>query len=234
MSIDASAYFAAALGALAGLAGDFAGDGTGTTSWSWSSSQPLLLARPAAHATRNLKTSVSRERWQAPHSAAIDVGRCPAHFGCVPELPRARTRPPAAASVAAAARAEGPVMSAVSLATPPRCLVSGAPSKPYALDRGGSRHLMAAAHLPTTAKDGFRTHGLTAARGHAESAKQMVPSPLARDITAGTTTSSTRTAANIAAAEAAPGFAFVISFRVYARPRRGSGRPGFARSNTNA
>ena len=71
-------------------------------------------------------------------------------------------------------------------------------------------HRMATAHLPTTANDGVRTHGLTAERGHAESVKQIAPSPLASEITAGTTMSSTRSAPRVAATAAPRGFAFVM------------------------
>ena len=70
---------------------------------------------------------------------------------------------------------------------------------------------MAIAHLPTSAKDGFRTHGLIAERGHAEAAKQMAPCPLASEITTGTTTSSTKSAPKIAAPRARRRFPFVMA-----------------------
>lgn len=47
---------------------------------------------------------------------------------------------------------------------------------------------MATAHLPTTAKEGVRTHGLTADSEHAAAEKQMAPSPLTNEIADGTTT----------------------------------------------
>ena len=75
---------------------------------------------------------------------------------------------------------------------------------------GQQDHLMETAHLPTSAKDGFRTHGLIAERGHAEAVKQMAPSLLVSEITAGTMRSSTRTAPKIAATGAPRGFAFVM------------------------
>jgi hypothetical protein len=72
-------------------------------------------------------------------------------------------------------------------------------------------HRMAIAHLPTTAKDGCRTQGLTAERGHAEAVKQMAPSPFAIEITAGITTNSTKNAPNIPATRAPRGLAFVMN-----------------------
>jgi len=72
-------------------------------------------------------------------------------------------------------------------------------------------HLMSTAHLPTTANDGFRTHGLTADRGHAESEKQMAPSRLANEITDGTTTSTMKNAPTNAAKRAPRGVTFIIS-----------------------
>jgi hypothetical protein len=70
---------------------------------------------------------------------------------------------------------------------------------------------MSTAHLPTTAKDGFRTHGLTADRGHAESEKQTAPSRLANEITDGTTTSIMKSAPTTAANRAPRGVTFVMS-----------------------
>jgi hypothetical protein len=68
------------------------------------------------------------------------------------------------------------------------------PLKTLKLSAAVSRaHLMATAHLPTTAKVGLRTQGFTADRGHAESAKQIAPSPPDRETAAGMRTSSTRT-----------------------------------------
>ena len=69
---------------------------------------------------------------------------------------------------------------------------------------------MATAHLPTSAKDGFRTHGLSEERGHVEVSKQMAPSPLASEITEGTTTNSATTAPAIAIVEAVRVFGFVM------------------------
>ena len=69
---------------------------------------------------------------------------------------------------------------------------------------------MASAHRPTTAKDGFRTHGLIAERRHPEAVTQMAPSPLVIEITAGTTTSSTKNAARIAATRAPRDFVLVM------------------------
>lgn len=70
-------------------------------------------------------------------------------------------------------------------------------------------HLMATAHLPINAKDGRRMQGLSAERGHAASAKQTAPSPLASETNAGTTTSSTNSAPIMAATRALRGFGFV-------------------------
>jgi hypothetical protein len=71
-------------------------------------------------------------------------------------------------------------------------------------------HLMSTAHLPTTANDGFRTHGLTADRGHAESEKQMAPSRLANEITEGITTSTMKNAPTNAAKRGPRAVTFVI------------------------
>ena len=57
---------------------------------------------------------------------------------------------------------------------------------------------MITAHLPTIANDGVRTQGLSAERGHADAQKQMAPSPLANEITAGTKTKTTTMAPMIA------------------------------------
>lgn len=72
-------------------------------------------------------------------------------------------------------------------------------------------HLIATAHLPTTAKGGLRTQGLTAERGHEASAKQMAPSPLASETNPGTTTNSTKNAPRIVATRAPRDFGFVMS-----------------------
>lgn len=80
---------------------------------------------------------------------------------------------------------------------------------------GYHRHRMATAHLPTTAKDGCRTQGFSAERGHAERVKQMAPSPLASEITAGITTNSTTDAPNIPATRAPRGLAFVMDSEAY-------------------
>lgn len=69
---------------------------------------------------------------------------------------------------------------------------------------------METAHLPTTAKVGLCTHGLSAESGHAESAKQMAPSPLVREITAGAATNNTTSAARIVATRALRGLAFAM------------------------
>jgi hypothetical protein len=69
---------------------------------------------------------------------------------------------------------------------------------------------MATSHLPTTAKDGVRTQGLTADRGHADDDRQMAPSPLANEITDGTTTSSTKSAPKMVATDAPRGFALIM------------------------
>jgi hypothetical protein len=57
-------------------------------------------------------------------------------------------------------------------------------------------------------------HGLSAARGHAESAKQRVPSPLVSEITAGTPTNKTKSAARIAATRALRGFALAMEHEI--------------------
>lgn len=72
------------------------------------------------------------------------------------------------------------------------------------------------AHLPTTAKDGLRTQGLIAERGHAEVAKQILPSPFANEATAGTATSRTRSAPSVAAMRDRRGFALAMDARAYA------------------
>lgn len=63
-------------------------------------------------------------------------------------------------------------------------------------------HLMGIAHRPTTAKDGFRTQGLIAERGHADCVKQIAPSPSLTETAAGTTTSTTNSAPSIATTRA--------------------------------
>ena len=78
---------------------------------------------------------------------------------------------------------------------------------------------MESAHLPTTAKAGLCTQGLTADRGHAESVKQTAPSPLASEVTTGTTTSTTRSATRTAAMTARRGFALVMGWQAYSRCR---------------
>jgi len=88
-------------------------------------------------------------------------------------------------------------------------------------------HRMPKAHLPTTANDGCRTHGLIAESGHAESAKQAAPPPRASDITAGTTTNSTRIAPRIATTRALRGFMLVRAYASWQRQDRS--RPGLAR-----
>ena len=69
---------------------------------------------------------------------------------------------------------------------------------------------MATAHLPTSAKDGFRTQGFSDESGHVEFSKQMAPSPLASEIAAGTTTTSTMSAPTTAATVTHRGLGFVI------------------------
>lgn len=80
--------------------------------------------------------------------------------------------------------------------------------EPIGVPRGG--HRMSTAHLPTTANDGFRTHGLTADRGHDESEKQMAPSRLASEITEGITTSTMKNAPTNVATRAPRGVTFII------------------------
>jgi hypothetical protein len=79
-------------------------------------------------------------------------------------------------------------------------------------------HRMATSHLPTTAKVGLRTHGFTADKGHAESAKQIAPSLFDRDTAAGMMMSSTTSAPRMAATTVL-GF-----FRVWTRAATPRGR----------
>lgn len=76
---------------------------------------------------------------------------------------------------------------------------------------------MSTAHLPTSANEGVRTHGLTADSGHAAAEKQMAPSPLASEITDGTTMSRTKNAPRIAATRW--GFAIAIESLSILSPR---------------
>ena len=87
------------------------------------------------------------------------------------------------------------------------------------LCRGSHRQRMATSHLPTTANDGFRRHGLSADSGHAELSKQTAPFPLASEIAAGMTTSRTNSAARIAAARAALDLTLAMDHEPYSLPR---------------
>ena len=81
---------------------------------------------------------------------------------------------------------------------------------------------MAIAHLPTTAKDGFRMQGLTAESGQVECVKQMAPSRLDSETTAGTTTNSASPAPTTEATTTPRGLGFVIHALLAAsdEPRR--------------
>ena len=57
----------------------------------------------------------------------------------------------------------------------------------------------------------LRTQGLTAESGQAESAKQIAPTPLDREIAAGMTKSSTKTAPRMAVTTLPRGFGFVMT-----------------------